>query len=518
MADSIDTLIIGAGLCGMSTAMHLTRDCLILEREPRPGGLAVTHECAGYAFDVTGHWLHMRDPDILARFGSLCPTLQVERHSAIRTLGRRVHYPFQSNLKNLPDDVRFRCLMGAIEAHVRREKGQPEPDRFDRYVLHHFGDGIAQAFMFPYNRKLWGVEPAEISRAWCQRFVPVPQLDAIVRGALWDANLGAGYNASFHYPRQGGIGAFSEALASQVDSRIQTDVDVQRIHSGERFVQTTNGRTYRYNHLVSTMPLKKLVQCLVDAPGAVRKAGEKLKSTSLTYLDLGLNRKVLAGQHWVYLPDPEVPAYRIGCYSNANAAMAPEGCSSLYVELANDRPFPYRNLLTGGHSAPDACKRQTLLAPPPPGPPRTPCPSPKPHAPSQHDRRSRRACSAADVSGQQPMSGSDLVQGLPGAGLPSGRGDSLPRTPLMRDILDAVSSEGEAVGPENVEVCRVRYIDPAYVIYDAHYEAARNTILSFLTSTGIQSTGRYGKWVYSSMEDALIDGRQAAARIEGGRT
>ena len=39
------------------------------------------------------------------------------------------------------------------------------------------------------------------------------------------------------------------------------------------------------------------------------------------------------------MPEDKWPMYRVGSFSNANAAMAPEGCSSLYIELS-DRDTP----------------------------------------------------------------------------------------------------------------------------------------------------------------------------------
>ena len=53
-------------------------------------------------------------------------------------------------------------------------------------------------------------------------------------------------------------------------------------------------------------------------------------------------------------------------------------------------------------------------------------------------------------------------------------------------------------------------IPNAYVIYDQAYPESREVIHRWLSTTGILSTGRYGDWNYSSMEDALIDGRNAA--------
>lgn len=422
------TLIIGAGLAGMSTAVHLGSDCLVLERGDRPGGLAVTHRQEGYSFDVTGHWLHMRDPGIRTRFGGLAGMRSIRRQSKIFSRGRLVAYPYQSNLKDLPPEVIVECVLGALEAHTRREQGQPEPEGFEPFVLHHFGRPIADEFMFPYNTKLWGVPPSGISHAWCQRFVPVPDFRQILVGALTDENERSGYNATFSYPEQGGIAAFSDAIAALVPE-IRYNAQVVRVHAAEKWVELATGERIAYRHLVSTMPLDRLARCLVDTPDDVLAAAGRLQCTSLSYLDLGLDRKVMNGLHWLYLPDPAVQPYRLGCYSNACESMAPPGCSSLYVELS---------------------------------------------------------------AGREPDVGS-----------------------AVSETLGILSQVGEPVSESNVKVCTVRRIEHAYVVYDQSYEGARSTVLGHVASCGIRSIGRYGKWVYEAMEDALVDGRKTALAIQG---
>jgi hypothetical protein len=51
------------------------------------------------------------------------------------------------------------------------------------------------------------------------------------------------------------------------------------------------------------------------------------------------------------------------------------------------------------------------------------------------------------------------------------------------------------------------------VLFDHAHEKARATVLDYLTSQGVQVAGRYGLWEYSSMEDALLSGRDAARRL-----
>jgi len=89
------------------------------------------------------------------------------------------------------------------------------------------------------------------------------------------------------------------------------------------------------------------------------------------------------------------------------------------------------------------------------------------------------------------------------------------RAPSPERALEAVVSGLVELGllksARDIELWRLRRIDYAYVIYDHHYRAALDVIEPFLAAQRIISTGRYGGWNYSSMEDALAMG-QAAAR------
>lgn len=65
----------------------------------------------------------------------------------------------------------------------------------------------------------------------------------------------------------------------------------------------------------------------------------------------------------------------------------------------------------------------------------------------------------------------------------------------------------------DVEFVRARSLSHAYVIFDHAYYGALDVIEPFLREHGITSTGRYGGWNYSSMEDALLFGRSAARDV-----
>jgi protoporphyrinogen oxidase len=82
---------------------------------------------------------------------------------------------------------------------------------------------------------------------------------------------------------------------------------------------------------------------------------------------------------------------------------------------------------------------------------------------------------------------------------------------LLPEVVAGLIEMGLIARPGDVRFARLRKLDPAYVIYDAEREGALALIEPFLREHGLISTGRYGAWNYSSMEDALLFGRSAAA-------
>ncbi len=360
MHTAADIIILGGGLTGISAAMHARRPWVLLEKESRLGGHARTDQRDGYSFDKTGHWLHLRDPYTKGLIQELLgdQMVRIERKARIFSHGALTRFPFQANLHGLPPEVARECLVGFIEAwHKRQVTGPSRPANFEEFIQQQFGPGIARHFMIPYNHKLWGVHPREITADWCTRFVPVPSLDDVVKGAVGANPPELGYNISFLYPRQGGIETMTRALISRIDAsrgevRLGTSPDV--IDVAQRFVQVGD-ETLPYRAVVATIPLPELVRRIRGLPPDVERAAEKLRCTPVRYLNVGTRRPVAGDFHWIYVPEEKYPFYRVGVYSNALPAMAPPGLGSLYVELSDRGPLP-----TG--AARDALSREVAQA------------------------------------------------------------------------------------------------------------------------------------------------------------
>ena len=232
-------VILGGGLAGLATA-HFLGDIphVVLEAEADAGGLCRSREIDGFVFDYTGHLLHVRDPRAEKLVEALWPGAfaTVSRSASIRTRGVTLPFPFQANLHGLPTDIVADCILGAAEALA-----QPVPDdpslSFRAWSLAALGRGISEAFMFPYNAKLFRRDPEEMTADWVSWAVPRPNLAEVVRGALGIANERMGYNATFRYPKRGGIEIVPMAFAARVKT-LRTRARVARHRrkpSGEPF-------------------------------------------------------------------------------------------------------------------------------------------------------------------------------------------------------------------------------------------------------------------------------------------
>ena len=426
-SDQLPNLILGGGLTGISAALHSRRPYRLLEQHERLGGLARTESKRGYCFDHTGHWLHLRDPYIQQLVGRLAgdQMVEVERIARIFSQGRQTLYPYQANLHGLPAETVHECLNGYVEALVARGAGDPR--NFEEYIHHHFGAGIAKHFMVPYNHKLWGVHPREITSAWCARFVPKPNHEQVIAGALGVGPSQLGYNIRFRYPKQGGIEGLTRALVAELDpARITLGVRPEAIDPASRTLKL-GGEQLRYHALITSIPLPHLIALLESPPAEVVEAATRLRASAVRYLNVATRVPATAGYHWVYVPEERYPFYRVGVFSKAMPSMAPMGGSSLYVELASRAPLD------------EGSKREALAA------------------------------------------------------------------------LVAIGAIGSV---DDVLFADERVIDPAYVIFDDHYEAALATIHGYLESVRIFSRGRYGEWIYNAMEDSLLSGREAVLRAD----
>ena len=119
--------------------------------------------------------------------------------------------------------------------------------------------------MIPYNARLWGVHPREITSAWCQRFVPLPRLEDVIAGAVGLNDRELGYNTNFIYPRLG-IGQLAQGMARRVPE-LELERSPLRIELSSRRLVFEH-ENVDFDVLLSSIPLPTLLGLIDELPRA----------------------------------------------------------------------------------------------------------------------------------------------------------------------------------------------------------------------------------------------------------
>lgn len=422
-------IILGAGLAGLSTAYHLKKDYEIFEKNDRAGGLCRSEKEKGFTFDYTGHLLHLKNSytqklikKLLQNNLNLC-----KRNAWIYSKGAYTKYPFQANTYGSPKKVIKECLLGLIKAKYETKRRKVKT--FEDFIYKTFGRGIARHFMIPYNQKVWQRHPRELTTEWLGRFVPQPNLEEFIDGALNIQSKNFGYNVTFWYPRKGGIESLISAFLSRVDN-INLNKKAVKISLRKRTVSFQSGLEVKFDFLVSTIPLPVFISLIEDIPKKIKILSAKLRWVSVLNINFGVNRKLI-DKHWIYFPEPDFIFYRVGFSSNFCPALAPPNSTAIYTEVSYGKKRP----------------------------------------------------------------------------LPFGKREVEKR--VIKDLIKARMLKSE----DKISVVKTLDIPFAYVFYDKNWKNCTRLIHEYLRKKNIYSIGRYGGWTYSTMEDAILDGKEIAEKI-----
>ncbi|MCC6676695.1 MAG: FAD-dependent oxidoreductase [Phycisphaerales bacterium] len=329
-------VIIGAGPAGLGAGYRLRElgheNFQLYERHPYVGGLShsFTDE-AGFTWDIGGHVMFSHYTYYDQCFDRLMGdafTLN-DRECWVRMLNRWVPYPFQNNIRYLPREIAFECLAGLIKAQTGRGTVRSAADaaNFGEFIDAVFGEGIAKHFMRPYNFKVWAHPPEMMNKTWIGERVAIIDIERALKNVVLEQDdFGWGPNNRFKFPLKGGTGAFYQRFGDVLHDRITLETTVKSIDVDRKVVTFTDGRTDRYDALLSTMPLDVLCRDILtgQVPRAIRDTAARLRHSSGFIVGIGIKRPCPSTKSWMYFPGPECPFYRVTYLSNYSPYMTPD--------------------------------------------------------------------------------------------------------------------------------------------------------------------------------------------------
>jgi protoporphyrinogen oxidase len=342
--DSFGTLIIGAGITGLTTAAELSsrgdNDYLVLEASSEVGGYCKTVKTDGFVWDYSGHFFHFTHPEIEAWLRERMVgqrVVSVEKRSFIAYGGERIDFPFQKNIHQLPKVEFIDCL---VDLYFARSSDVPRPhsagkieggreappssiaeESFRDMLYARFGRSICEKFLVPYNEKLYACDLGTLDKDAMGRFFPHANLTEIVRNMKVSDNQS--YNATFTYPEGGAIEYVRAILQAVQAPRISLSEALISVDVNRK-VARTNRREIRFERMVSSAPFDSFARlCALEHDPSV------WASNKVLIFNLGFDSKGSNDVHWTYYPSRDTVFYRVGWYDNILGTDR----MSLYVEV-----------------------------------------------------------------------------------------------------------------------------------------------------------------------------------------
>ncbi|MGB3335940.1 MAG: NAD(P)/FAD-dependent oxidoreductase [Devosia sp.] len=348
----VETLIIGAGPAGLTTAYELSkagRSVAIVERDPTyVGGISRTVNYKGYRFDIGGHRFFSKSAEVEAWWTEIMgdEMLQRPRSSRIYYNGKLFDYPLRAGdaLFKLGPVEALRCVMSYGWAQVRPYRNVVS---FEQWVVNNFGRRLFEIFFKTYTEKVWGMDCAEISADWAaQRIKGLNLYQAII------SSFGIGSKPkdggviktlinSFRYPRLGPGQMWERARDRILDNggKVMMGSTITSIsqHAGTgqwvAIVTDAAGKETKVtaDHLVSTAAINELVRML----GADKDPAVSAASSGLRYRDFIIIGLITRGQqsfddNWIYIHDPDVKVGRIQNFKSWSPDMVPDPDTACY--------------------------------------------------------------------------------------------------------------------------------------------------------------------------------------------
>ncbi|HET7458181.1 MAG TPA: NAD(P)-binding protein, partial [Gemmatimonadaceae bacterium] len=343
-------VIIGAGPTGLAAGYRLRelgyKNFLMLEAREKVGGLASSETSPnGFTYDIGGHVLFSHYKYFDALFDKLMGDDYQEllRESWVWMEDRFLPYPFQNNIKYLSKETVLECLLGIIEAQ-KQPLDLTRFSNFEELIYGVFGAGIAKHFMMPYNFKVWAHPPRMMNKEWIGERVSVVDIKRVLGNVVLDRDdAGWGPNNTFKYPLYGGTGGLFDRMRPYVEDNLRLTSPVVHVDVAKKEVVLEDGTRERYDALLSTMPMDKLVAMTNGAtPDVVRSESGRLRHSGSFIVGVGVNQPCPSKKCWMYFPEDSAPFYRVTYLSNYSPEVVPDASRqySLLAEISHSEFKP----------------------------------------------------------------------------------------------------------------------------------------------------------------------------------
>jgi monoamine oxidase len=262
MTQTVDVIVVGAGLAGLKAAQELVaqgRSVILLEAKDRVGGRLKKEIVAGRVCDVGGQWVGAHHTMLSAeaeRFG-IKPYKQFESGKTVmQLLGKIVQFagavpkmPILSLLELFRLQKRWDREMRTVPAEApwtASRAAEWDGQTLESWIVGNVHTSAAREFARLVPRGAWAAEASQVSYLWF--------LDALRSGMGLEYLMGV-KDGALDSKFQGGMHQVAARLADELGARIVLSAPVRTIAQDETGVRvTTDKGEFAARHIIVAAP------------------------------------------------------------------------------------------------------------------------------------------------------------------------------------------------------------------------------------------------------------------------
>ena len=386
-------VIIGAGPAGLSTAYELSKsddfDITVLELEKFVGGISRTAYYNGNRMDVGGHRFFTKVErvsnlwhEIMPLQGSLSiddkilnrtipledngpdpekeDVVMLKRHRVSRIYFLKKFFDYPISMKprtfaNMGFGRTMKAGFGYLGSCIHKRKENSLED----FYINRFGKPLYQLFFESYTEKLWGVHPSKLSADWGAQRVKGLSLSK----AFWNAitkpfrkknkKVETSLIEQFEYPKFGPGQLYTLLADSLVKKGVNiiynSEVNKMVLNKNHQVseVITKDGKSYKVDYFVSSMPIKDLFMALGEDvvsheayETAVNLPYRDFITVGLLLDKLKIKNKTksptvneIVPDTWIYVQERDVTMGRMQLFNNWSPYMVADPLNTVWMGL-----------------------------------------------------------------------------------------------------------------------------------------------------------------------------------------
>lgn len=294
-------LILGAGVTGLSMGqlLHGEFDVTILEKDTQIGGIAKTKQVDGITYHmVGGHCFNSKYEDIMSYVFELLPNEnwhKIHRFSTINLGKYEVNYPIEYSVKqiyNQEPELAYKITVDFLSSI--------DDCRYlnlEEWFRKKFGNALCELYFLPYNTKIWGKNPKNMSHEWVQDKLPIPNKETFF-SSLMCSQTDNMPHSQFYYPNSNNQKSLIDALAKDLDIKCNEEIkSIEKTPSG-----WIVNKKYVADILISTIPLNILPSYIDGAPELILNYAHRLKYNKVSNV---LWKSHSTNKTWTYQPSAD---------------------------------------------------------------------------------------------------------------------------------------------------------------------------------------------------------------------